>query len=52
MANMDEVISSKRIEILIKSLDRSIAKKKTPSAMLGVSKPCGTHVGTFFVLAN
>ncbi|SBT14747.1 hypothetical protein VCE7224_03524 [Vibrio celticus] len=51
MANMDEVISSKRIEILIKSLDRLIAKK-TPSAMLGVSKPCGTHVGTFFVLAN
>ena len=27
-------------------------EKKTPSGMLGVSKPCGTHVGTFFVLAN
>ncbi|PMM63774.1 hypothetical protein BCT49_17215 [Vibrio lentus] len=29
---------------------KSISKKKTPSVMLGVSKPFGTHVGTFLCL--
>ncbi|PMG23421.1 hypothetical protein BCT26_05570 [Vibrio lentus] len=57
MANTDEAILNTWLEIIdqaIRKFDQRArkvdSKKKTPSAVLGVFKPLGTHVGTFLCL--
>ena len=50
MANTDEAILNTWLEIIDQAIRKVDSKKKTPSAVLGVFKPLGTHVGTFLCL--